>query len=400
MEIIMNKELMKRKRRLFLVTTTPDCPLNLSERLLYSELVFRAKYKRGAKKTQLVKNLKLDAKTVAKHLSGLVNHGLATCNKGEYRAVEPTKSQWSWFRTRRTEKKAWYNLFGYTVLLKPTPSCPLNARQNAIYWLVASLRKNKRKVTKKYVSLLLDLTPQTVKTALQELQFRKLIDSRNQPTELSSWQCDWWEEKPKKAEKSADQEEADIRFVNEELHARFLHLRQHSIPTTLAQEIVKLSSDLSMEQVEFLSLSTKKLEFSNQQKLVGNQQIRHHGRLLRAALKKLLDDRKQVRSVPHNPTTFDNLDSANFEEPKVYGERDILCAFDLRPQEGYTLFNDICRIVYRALSSHKNSDPLSVVSKLIEESLQDAATAEDFKERINHASVRRGLPEVFVTATV
>lgn len=395
----MNNGLMKRKRRLFLVTTTPDCPLNLSERLLYSELVLRAKYKRGAKKTLLVKNLKLDAKTVAKHLNGLVNHGLATCNKGEYRAVEPTKSQWSWFRRRRTEKRAWHNLFGYTVLLKPTPACPLNARQNAIYWLVVALRRQKRTVTKKYLSLLLDLTPQTVKTALQELQFQKLLDSRNQPTELSFWQYDWWQEKPKKAEKSADQEEDDIRFKDEEYHARFLHLRQNGVPTTLAEEIVKLSSDLSMEQVDFLSLSEKKLEFSKQQMLAGKQQITHHGRLLRATLKKLLDDRRQVSSVHLTQTAFEKSAPANFEEPKTYGQIDICRVLQLRQDAAYCLYKDIARHVFQSLRGKKDADPIGVCSKLIEESLPQAKTVEDFKEQINKACVRRGLSEAFSAVT-
>ncbi len=394
-------ELPKDKQQLFFLTTTPECGLTFNGRLVYSELVRRAIHHRGASKTDLRKHLRLDPKTIARAIDELERIGLATCESRKFSAAEPCGIHQSWFRKRRNERKAWYNRIAYTAILKPSSACPLTARQNVILWLVHSLQKGRKQITASYLSRLLGIAPQTVKVALEKLQELNLLNEHNRPLEVGFWQLDWWQnakKKPKKNERTGLIEEG-IRFSHPESQERFLHLKEHGIPEPLAVQIVRISNDLPLDQDDFFTFSKNKLDFANKQRMTGEQTVDHHGHLLMAALKKQIAERSVRNTLQVDSEVARVAMPANFEEAKTYGERDILCSLDLRPQEGYALFNDICRIVYQAFSGHKKSDPLSVVSKLIEESLPQANTVEDFKTQINKACIRRGLPEAFSAVT-
>lgn len=394
-------DLPKDKQQLFFLTTTPECGLTFNGRLIYSELVRRAIHHRGASKTDLRKHLRLDPKTIARAVDELEQVGLATCESRKFFAAEPSDIHQSWFRKRRNEKKAWCNTIAYTAILKPSSACPLTARQNVILWLVHSLQKGRKQVTASYLSRLLGIAPQTVKVALEKLQQLNLLNEHNRPLEVGFWQLDWWQDAKKRRKKDARTGlvEEGVRFSHPESQARFLHLKEHGIPEPLAVQIVRMSNDLPLDQDDFFTLSKNKLDFANKQRLIGEQTVDHHGHLLKAALKKKVAERSGRNTVQVASEVAKVAMPASFDEPKTYGQIDICRVLQLRQDAAYCLYKDIARHVFQSLREKKDADPIGVCSKLIEESLDDAMTVEDFKEQINKACVRRGLPEAFSAVT-
>jgi len=279
-------DITKYKRKLFFLNTTNDCPLDFKERLIYSELAYRAKYGRGATKTQLRRNLRLDPKTINRGIEGLKSRSLATIRGNEYYAVEPDALQKHWFRQRRTENKSWHSRYSYIVILKPSENCSLTARQNVLYWLVVSLRKKKRRVTAAYLSKIMGIAPQTARKALERLVELSFLDDKHHPIELT--ELDWtsWQDARRKRSQGQNPER-EVQYRRADTQVIYDHLREHGVPVSMCKELVRLAVHSTLDTKDVLLLSEKKADFSRQQQAEGKQTVDHHGYLLRTALKSM-----------------------------------------------------------------------------------------------------------------
>lgn len=277
-------DITKYKRKLFFLNTTKECPLDFKERLIYSELAYRAKYGRGATKTQLRRNLRLDPKTINRGIESLEARSLTTIRGNEYFAAEPDGLQKHWFRQRRTENKSWHSRYSYIVILKPSENCRLTARQNVLYWLVVSLRKKKRRVTAAYLSKIMGIAPQTARKALERLVELSFLDEKRHPIGLS--ELDWtsWQDARRKRSQGQNAER-EIQYKHAEPQVIYDHLREQNVPVSLCKELVRLAVHSSLDTKEVLLLSEEKAAFARKQHAEGKQTVDHHGYLLRKALK-------------------------------------------------------------------------------------------------------------------
>lgn len=278
-------DMMKVKRKLFFLTTTADCRLTFSERLVYSELAYRAKYSRGATKAQLIRNLRLDPKTIRSAVERLQDRGLACLRGRQWYAQEPSGETIRWFRRRKTENTSWHSIFAYTLMLKPSKECPLTARQIVLYWLVVSLRKKKRRVTAAYLSKLMGVAPQTIRNGLDRLVRMDFLDQDFRPKEQTSFDSIYWQDARKKSSGRELEEEINYKYVDAQ--RLYAHLREHNIPISLCRELVSLAVNATLETKDVLVLSQRKAEFSRKQREEGKQSVNHHGYLLRTALKSM-----------------------------------------------------------------------------------------------------------------
>ena len=175
------------KKRLRLVNTTGDSPLNLNQRLAYSALLTDEK---GLSQEGISSLTGLDAKgTVAAALEALAGHGLAERLGGRWVAVEPAGDRANWFTTSIKDKD-WRRHFAYSKLYQLAGNRPLTLRQNVVYSILMSLASNSSKrqvlpqsfrgrvcegLTYEYLSLLTGVGVKTVKVAINRLSDLKLV---------------------------------------------------------------------------------------------------------------------------------------------------------------------------------------------------------------------------------
>jgi hypothetical protein len=152
-------------------------PLTFFQLVVYSHLVYRAGYKKGATATGLSRATGLDRqKTVPPALEVLRGHGLAEKRGTRWHALEPAGEACRWFAPRKDAPAdaAWHGRFSYWWLARGTATCPLTPMQLAVYCKMGSIPKARR--TQALVCTLLNMDAKTVRTAVARLREIELMN--------------------------------------------------------------------------------------------------------------------------------------------------------------------------------------------------------------------------------
>ncbi len=167
------------KRYVALLGTTRNSPLTLNERLVYSHLVYQARFDSASKISWISFGTGLKWETVQACLLRLMGYGLVSQEENVYAAVEPCGDRWTWFALRKGHATLkWHKRFPFTKIFLPSDKSPLTDKQNAVYWYLAKEADKDgivRGLSIRGASRLLSITPQTFSGALEVLRDHRLI---------------------------------------------------------------------------------------------------------------------------------------------------------------------------------------------------------------------------------
>lgn len=202
---------MKNKAWLPHLMFTKSCPLTLTDRLVYSHLVYRRRKNRGATQDRVSKTLSLNAALVKRSLAALSVCHLVTRAGKAWRAEQPTGEQLEWFVTK-ARKGDWWAQFRAFAYYLPSSQCGMRSNiRRVVYSKCLSMCKE----TMSYngLSVLIGESPRTiqrsvtwlVRAGLFEVTFRRGKVFRLKPLAAPE---NWFREKtlPEKTQQEKTQQ--------------------------------------------------------------------------------------------------------------------------------------------------------------------------------------------------
>ena len=169
------------KKWLAFLKRTKASKLDFSERVVYSYLVYQARYGCGATVSAISRSAGMSRDVIPDVLKRLRGFGLVLTEIGEHFALEPSGETSGWFPIRRGGKgRPWHGRLAYYPVYLASASCPLTDRQNALYWCLRDLDLDGdgqvKGQTESGLAALLSVSRQTVGTALKALREHHLIE--------------------------------------------------------------------------------------------------------------------------------------------------------------------------------------------------------------------------------
>ena len=175
--------------------------LGFNDRLAYSWLVYRARYGKGASRSQLAAATGLHrTKTIPRLLTRLLDLGLVEWRGRKVFAKEPSPELFVYTSDPRRQNDPWFKRLAYFYVMSPSSSCPLTIMQVGVLCLLFSpnMRDGLHVAPrKKHIAALLRISEKTVKTALRKLEEVGCLkdDLLLRPTpEMQGW----WQDRAKR----------------------------------------------------------------------------------------------------------------------------------------------------------------------------------------------------------
>ena len=165
--------------RIFFLTASQQCELNIIERSIYSALVGKTRSDQAVTTNELTRKLLLDRGTVKKAVNALVGHSLASLADDGLRALEPTGERAEWFVARTTKAKMWWDRLAYYPVYLSESREFLTPRTAVLLFLLYSLGKGSSQVkdqTYQGLGKMLGCHAKTAKRGLERLVKLKLVE--------------------------------------------------------------------------------------------------------------------------------------------------------------------------------------------------------------------------------
>lgn len=173
---------MQSKRTIKIFSTTPQCPLGYSDRLIYSYLAYQDRYDNHPSNRSVAKATGLCVATVGKSLQRLASFGLYQQRDDSEtpRCVLPPANHAAWFVSAETTLTHWSGPFAAWRCFIRRPGSPLAVSSIVLYsWLLHCIETRwqpKFGITTAYLSATLGMDCRTVDNALDQLKSCKLVD--------------------------------------------------------------------------------------------------------------------------------------------------------------------------------------------------------------------------------
>jgi len=168
----------KRSQKQVYILRSKSSPLSFEEHLVYSCLVYRARYKAPATKTVIARLSKLKRGTTVKRaIDRLESLGLAKCIEGKWIGLEPTEGKRDWFLWQPKKSIEWTQDFAFVMCLELLPefSRVLSPRGNVLVWILSDSKWRGKNIS--FLSRMLGSDPKTLRRLLKSLMAKKIIDA-------------------------------------------------------------------------------------------------------------------------------------------------------------------------------------------------------------------------------
>jgi len=178
----------KRSQKQVYILRSKSSPLSFEEHLVYSCLVYRARYKAPATKTEIARLSKLKrGTTVKKAIDRLESLGLVKFIEGKWIGLEPNQEQRNWFIWQKREPIEWTQDFAYVMCLELLPefSRVLSPRENVLVWILYDGKW--RGKNKCFLSRMLGSDPKTLRRLMKSLMEKKIIGANRKLITKRYW---------------------------------------------------------------------------------------------------------------------------------------------------------------------------------------------------------------------
>jgi predicted transcriptional regulator len=202
----------KDKKRIKFVTLVRGERMPFEDRLAYSVLLA---HRQGLTATRLARLSGIDRTgTLPKVLARLAEKRLTTKEGNRYLG-QPSQIV---VQADRHGAETWYDKICYMKFYLPSPDCPLTKKQLAVYYL-----KLQGKDSTSLIAKLLNVSRQTVITAVKALQQHGLLDVLGDPAAIPEQKFRWWEDK----ESVKVQRDGDLEHLSKHFAPLIEHFQRH-----------------------------------------------------------------------------------------------------------------------------------------------------------------------------
>jgi len=202
------------KKRIKFVTLVSGVTMPFEDRLAYSVLLA---HKQGLTAARLAKLSGLDrTRTLPKVLVRLGDQALIAKEGNCYVGLP---SEIVILHADRNGAETWYDKTCYMKFYLPSQECPLTKKQLAVYYL-----KLQAKGSTSLIAKLLNVTRQTVISAVKALKQHRLLDVLGDPVPLPEEKFQWWKDK----ESVRAESEGNLEHLSEYFAPLIEHFQHHA----------------------------------------------------------------------------------------------------------------------------------------------------------------------------